>query len=227
MRALTAGKRRRGLHRRLGEERHEAEAHPVPALEALLVPGAKRDHRLHVDLVEGGQDGGGVLRLDETLRDPPAQPRHRLAALAAMARRLGGCVRRYGTGGGGGDWRRCRSAGRGSRFGAGGGRCGWRNRAGGGRRKFRCGGGRGGRRCAHGRFLGGFEMGEHVALGDPAVPPGARDPRRIEIVLTDDPAYRRTQALPAGSGGHIGFRHTGRRGQPRTPVRQRQERFRR
>ena len=88
---VDGGEALKRLHRRLGEERHEAEAHPVPALEALLVPGAQRDHRLHVDLVEGGQDRSGVLRLHQALRDPPAQPRHRLAVFAAGAgRRCGG-----------------------------------------------------------------------------------------------------------------------------------------
>ena len=81
-----------------------------------------------------------------------------------------------------------RSAGRRLRCDAGGGRC-W------------CGAGSGGWRYARGRFRGGFEMGEHVALGEPAVSPGARDLRRVEAMLVDEPAHRGAQALAAGRSG--------------------------
>ena len=67
-------------------------------------------------------------------------------------------------------------------------------------------------------------MGEHVALGEPAVSPGARDLRRVEAMLVDEPAHRGAQGArgrplrPRNSPG----RWKRRRG-PRTPVRRRQE----
>src|SRR2546428_295551 len=72
------------------EERHEAEPDAVLLLEALLVLGAQRDHRAHIDLVEGGEDGGGSLRLDEALGDPPPDraQRHPLLALGEGGGRL-------------------------------------------------------------------------------------------------------------------------------------------
>ena len=118
-----------------------------------------------------------MLRLDEAFRDPPSQSRHRLAAFVAAARRR--CAG-YGLGTSRHERRRrC-------------GGCGYARRLGGSGR-----GGRGG--CS--RLCGGFEVGKHVGLGDPAVPAGARDPRRIEGMLVDEPAHRGTQAFMAGRGG--------------------------
>ena len=74
------------VHRRLDEEAHEAELDAVLLLEALLVPVAQVDHRLHVDFVERGEDRGGRLRLHEALGDALAQARHRHALLGPRAR---------------------------------------------------------------------------------------------------------------------------------------------
>ena len=73
------------VHRRLDEERHEAELHAVLLLEALLVAVAQIHHRLHVDLVEGREDRRGRLRLRRG-----ARRRARAAATSARAAR-GGC----------------------------------------------------------------------------------------------------------------------------------------
>ena len=51
-------------------------------LEALLVLGAHRHHGAAVDLVERGEDGGGVLGGDEPLGDPLADAGHRHPLLA-------------------------------------------------------------------------------------------------------------------------------------------------
>ena len=56
-------------------------------LEQILVAGARVDHRRHVDVVEGGQQRGGVLRFLEPRGDGLAQPRHLDALFAAFARR--------------------------------------------------------------------------------------------------------------------------------------------
>ena len=120
-------------------------------------------------------------------------PRHRLAAFAPAPRR-GRRRRGFGAGGCG---RRLR--------------CGGHGRGAGGLGR-RDGSGGSGRRCRNGfrRPGGRFEMGEHVALGDPAVPAGAGNRRRIESVLVHEPAYRRTQALGTGGGGWCGgFGHRG------------------
>ncbi len=53
-------------------------------LEPLLVALAQLLHALQVDLVEGGEDRGGVLRLHQALGDARAQPRHRHALLGAL-----------------------------------------------------------------------------------------------------------------------------------------------
>ena len=49
---------------------------------SILVLVAHRHHRAHVDLVEGRQHGGGVLRILQAARDGLAQPRHLHALLA-------------------------------------------------------------------------------------------------------------------------------------------------
>ena len=80
-----------GLQARLHEEAHEAQLHAVALLEQHLVFVAQLHHCAHVDVVERRQDGGGVLRVLEALRDGLAQPRH---AHAFFARRVVG-RRRY------------------------------------------------------------------------------------------------------------------------------------
>ena len=79
---------------RLGEEAHEAELHAVLLLEHVLVLGPQLHHRRHVDLVEGGEHRGGVLRFLQPPRDGLAQLGHphalfarRLVAGAGRARR--------------------------------------------------------------------------------------------------------------------------------------------
>ena len=59
-------------------------------LERLLVAGAQVDHPRHVGFVEGGQDRGGLLGLDQALGDLLAEPAHALAGLARPAGRTGG-----------------------------------------------------------------------------------------------------------------------------------------
>ena len=59
--------------------------HAVLLFEALLEALAHLHHRRHVDLVEGGQDGVGGLRLQQPLGHARAQPRHRHALLGAVA----------------------------------------------------------------------------------------------------------------------------------------------
>ena len=82
--ALTAGISFRPSMQALHEEAHEAELHAVLLLEQLLVLVAQAHHRAHVDLVEGRQHGGGVLRVLEAARDGLAQPRHVHALFARL-----------------------------------------------------------------------------------------------------------------------------------------------
>ena len=102
--ALTAGNFFSAVHGRLDEEAHEPELDAVLLLELVLVPVAQLDHRLHVDLVERGQDRGGRLRLHEALGDALAQPRHRHAlarGVATALRRDGASDARVGAAAGG------------------------------------------------------------------------------------------------------------------------------
>src|SRR5690606_21357238 len=74
----------------------EAEPHAVALLERLAVLLAQRDHVRHVDLVERGEQGRGVLGVDEALGDRAPERAHAYALLLA---RTGGDRR----GGGRGD----------------------------------------------------------------------------------------------------------------------------
>jgi len=87
------------MHRRLDEERHEAELHAVLLLEAVLVAVAQLHHRRHVEFVEGGEDGRCLLRLNQAFGDAGAQAGHRYALLGAVAGQ-GGFDRRGNRGGG-------------------------------------------------------------------------------------------------------------------------------
>ena len=69
-------------------------------LEQVLVAVARLDHGRHVDIVEGGQQRGGFLRLLEAAGDGLAQARHLHALGAALA---GGGERRAIRRGGGGS----------------------------------------------------------------------------------------------------------------------------
>ena len=60
----------------LDEERHEAEFDPVLFLERILVGGAQVHHAGHVDLIIGGQHGGGVLGVFQAAGDGGAQAGH-------------------------------------------------------------------------------------------------------------------------------------------------------
>ena len=64
------------------EKAHEAELHAVAFLEDVLVLTTERHHRGHIHLVEGGEHGGGLLRLLQPARDRLAQPRHPHAVFA-------------------------------------------------------------------------------------------------------------------------------------------------
>ena len=70
-----------GVHGGFHEEAHEAQADTVFLLEFFLIFLAQRHHRLHVDLVEGRQDGVGLLGLQQALGHTLAQARHRHALL--------------------------------------------------------------------------------------------------------------------------------------------------
>ena len=80
----------RGLH----EEAHEAQAHAVVLLEALLVLGAEAHDLGHVALVERGEHRGRVLRVHQALGDALPDLRHLLAAHAARAAHHHGDLRR-------------------------------------------------------------------------------------------------------------------------------------
>ncbi len=134
-------------------------------LEQILVAGARVDHRRHVDVVEGGQQRGGVLRFLEAGGDGLAQPRHldalflrcspaqagvqepRSASLAA--RRCGFRLRRLGPG----------------------------LRRGTGLRPLFC----------------ASAAATHIVLGQPAVLAGALDLRRVDMMLEHRAAHRRRQ----------------------------------
>src|SRR5271165_3309895 len=88
-----------GLDHRLHEERHETKLHPVPLDEVLLVPRAELHDGGHVDLVEGREQGGLVLRGDEALADALAQLGELPPGLAGAGRRLGARPRVPGAGG--------------------------------------------------------------------------------------------------------------------------------
>ena len=61
---------------RLHEERRQPEVHAVRLLEGFLPARAQRLHGRHVHLVEGGEHGRGVLRLDQALGDRRAALGH-------------------------------------------------------------------------------------------------------------------------------------------------------
>ena len=79
-------------------------------LELVLVLGAHLHHRLHVDLVERGQDGRSGLRLHQALGDACTQARHWHALLGTLTK-VAHIDRRHRP-------RRCRSRSRSWRFGA-------------------------------------------------------------------------------------------------------------
>jgi hypothetical protein len=95
-----------GLH----EEAHEAEADAVLLLEQILVAAARLHHRGHVDVVEGGEQRGGVLRFLEAAamvwrrrvirtrssRRSPARRRGGAAAAGACGGAAGAGGRRRG-----------------------------------------------------------------------------------------------------------------------------------
>ena len=72
-------------------------------LEGVAAALAHLHHGGHIDLVEGGQHRGGVLRLDQALRDGLAPPRHAHALLAARSPVTGMAA---------GGWRRAAGAAR-------------------------------------------------------------------------------------------------------------------
>jgi hypothetical protein len=90
-----------GLDDGFHEEGHEAELDAVLGDKAVLQLGAQGHDGAHVALVEGGEDGGGLLGADELVGDLAAQRRHLLARDAAF----GGAWRELGGGRGlGGLW---------------------------------------------------------------------------------------------------------------------------
>jgi hypothetical protein len=73
--------------RGLDKDRHKAEPDAVLFLEAIAVTLAQRDRLAHIDLVEGRQHRGGVLRRFKTLGDPAPQPAHPHVNLAFIGGR--------------------------------------------------------------------------------------------------------------------------------------------
>src|SRR5690606_14360798 len=71
----------------LDEEGHEAEADAVALLERVPVLLAEVHHGGHVDLVEGREEGGRLLRLDQSGGDRAAERAHPHALLLASAAR--------------------------------------------------------------------------------------------------------------------------------------------
>ena len=85
------------------EDRHKAEADAVLLFEFLFEAFAQGHGRGHVDFIEGGQDRGGVLGLDQALGDALAQGGHALARDRAFSGLRGrGLVGGEGAAGGGG-----------------------------------------------------------------------------------------------------------------------------
>ena len=80
-----------GFHHRLHVEGHEAELDAVLLLEDLAVLLAQLHDGRHVDLVESGQHGGGVLGLQQTLGDALAQTGHGHTLLGATGQRGNRC----------------------------------------------------------------------------------------------------------------------------------------
>ena len=76
-----------GLHHRLHVEGHKAELDAVLLLEDLAVLLAQIHDGLHVDLVEGGQHGGGVFRFQQTLGNALAQTGHRYPLVGTTTQR--------------------------------------------------------------------------------------------------------------------------------------------
>jgi hypothetical protein len=85
--ALTAGNVLQRHAYGLGEEAHETQANAVLLLEKILVFVARLDDRAHVDIVEGREQRGGLLRTLEALGDGLTQTGHLYALFAALARR--------------------------------------------------------------------------------------------------------------------------------------------
>ena len=78
-----------GVDGGLDEEGHEAEFHPVLGLEDGLDLGAEGDELGEIGLVEGGEDGGGVLGADEAVGDFAAERGETAAGFAAGAESSG------------------------------------------------------------------------------------------------------------------------------------------
>src|SRR5205823_1640953 len=97
-----------GLDARLDEERREAQPDAVLLLELVLVLRPQGHDGGQVGLVEGGERGGRLLRLDEAGGDPLADRAHPLAGLA-LAGRGGGGGRGRGGGGAVAAGARCRT----------------------------------------------------------------------------------------------------------------------
>ena len=88
-----------GVDTGFDEKRHEAQLHAVLLFKDIFVGVAQLHHARHVDLVIGGQHGGGVLRVFQALGDGGTQAGH-LDALFT-----GGIVSRNGRAGDGGRGR--------------------------------------------------------------------------------------------------------------------------
>jgi hypothetical protein len=74
-----------GVHGGFDEEAHETQLAAVFLLETVLHALAHVHDRGHVDFVEGGQNGVGRLRLQQTLGHPGPQTRHGHTLLRAVS----------------------------------------------------------------------------------------------------------------------------------------------
>ncbi len=174
MRGVDGGEFLERLDHGLHEEGHHAQLDAVPGLELLLHAAAQAADRAHVHLVEGGEQGGRLLRVDEVLRQLLAQGGHGHALFHS-----GACSWRRKRLSPGSRRGRLRGPGQGARARA------WR---------------RGGR-CCRGRCL---EVAQHVLLEHAAAGPAAGHRARGEALLGHQPLGGRhhgCRTRPRGRGG--------------------------
>ena len=190
MKALTRGVFLQGEHGAAGEEAHKTQADAVGFFELLFVLAAEGDDFGQVDFVEGGEDGGGVLGFDQAAGDGLAHLGHGGFVDAVLVVGEDG---RPGLGGGDGFGRLAGRLARGGGFGLG--RLGDRRRRSGNRR---------------GR-AGGFDVGQHVFLGDPPARAGGGDVGGVEVVLLDESTHGGAEIVGGDRGRGRRRRGRGRR----------------
>ncbi len=73
---VDGGHELQGVYGGFDEERHQAQLGPVLFLEGGAELAPQGHHGRHIDLVEGGQERGGLLGLEQTCGDAPAEQAH-------------------------------------------------------------------------------------------------------------------------------------------------------